>query len=82
MVEYLNLSKKVGMAPGALIHVGDILEEKPQISLINYDNDTIEEKQITTIDELLKYKNKKSVTWFNIEGLQNIESIEAIGKIF
>lgn len=82
MAEYLNLSKKVGMAPGSLIHVGDILEEKPQISLINYDNDTIEEKQINNIDELLKYKNRKSITWLNIEGLQNIESIEAIGKFF
>lgn len=82
MPEYLNLSKKVGMAPGVLIHVGDILEQETTLSLINYNQDNIEKKQIFNIDELIEYKDKKSITWVNIEGLQNVSLIESIGKTF
>jgi len=77
-----NLSEKAGMAPGTLVHVGNILEPESRISLIDYDNETFVEKQIRSIDELAAYKKKETVTWVNIEGLSDVSLIESVGELF
>lgn len=76
------VSEKAGMMPGTLVHVGSVFEGDTKITLVNYSKDTIEEKNIRSIDELIEYKEKESVTWVNIEGLKNVKIIEAIGQIF
>jgi magnesium transporter len=37
-----NTSKKTGLPPGSLIHVGDILEPATRMSVINYSTESIE----------------------------------------
>jgi len=39
-------SKKAGMAPGSLVHIGDKKTEAVKISLINYDVEHLEQKQL------------------------------------
>lgn len=77
-----NFSDKSGLPPGSLIHVGEVLASEPKMSVIDYSRETIEEQQIQTIDEILKYKDSTSVTWVIIEGLTDIASIERIGSMF
>ncbi len=83
MSESFNtLSQKAGMESGALIHVGNVLEIESTIFLVDYSQDTCIQKVITSIEELAAYKEKRSVTWVNIEGLKNVKLIESIGKMF
>jgi magnesium transporter len=83
MTSSLNLfSEKTGMPPGSLVHVGDIHDKEPRISIIDYSKKEINVQEIETIDEILQYKDKKSITWVNIEGLRNIQLIESIGQEF
>ena len=77
-----NVSKKSGLPPGSLIHVGDTLENVTSMYLIDYSKDDVEEQQFKSIDEILKYKDSDSVTWVIIEGLTNVEIVERIGTIF
>ncbi|MGD8804073.1 MAG: CorA family divalent cation transporter, partial [Gammaproteobacteria bacterium] len=77
-----NISEKSGMPPGSLVHVGNILNKKSRITLIDYSRESTEEEAISTIDEILPYKDKDTVTWVNIEGLKNIALIESIGTAF
>ncbi|MGD8933468.1 MAG: magnesium/cobalt transporter CorA [Gammaproteobacteria bacterium] len=77
-----SISEKAGMPPGSLVHVGDVLHTESRITLIDYSREGVAEEAISTIDELLPYKDKDTVTWVNIEGLQNIALIESIGTAF
>lgn len=75
-------SKKSGLPPGSLVHVGDVLEAVTRMSVIDYDKKNIEEQQIQSADELLKYKDSDTVTWVIVEGLTNVDVIESIGTMF
>lgn len=77
-----NASEKAGFPPGALVHVGDVLETLTRISVIDYSKENIEEQQIHSVDEILKYKDSDTVTWVIIEGLANVDIIESIGTLF
>ncbi len=75
-------SKKAGLAPGTLIHVGERKIDNVRIRLIDYDEKRIEEREIKSINECLPYMEKESVTWINIDGLHDIGTISDIGKVF
>jgi magnesium transporter len=75
-------SKKPGLPPGTLVHVGEKKVEKARIRIIDYDAENLEEREIGTIDESFPYKDKPTVTWVNIDGLHEVDMIEGIGGNF
>jgi magnesium transporter len=77
-----SVSEKIGFPPGSLIHVGDVLESETRMSVIDYSKENIENLQIHSIDDILKYKDSDTVTWVIIEGLTNVTIVEQIGAIF
>jgi magnesium transporter len=83
MIESLStVSEKSGLPPGSLIHVGDVLQPVSQISVMDFGTGHLEEPQITTIDELERYRQTDSITWVMIEGLADVNIIERIGQLF
>ena len=74
--------KKVGLPPGTLVHVGEKKIGDIKITLIDYDNSYLEEKEIKNIDECFPFKDKPTVTWINVEGLHQIEILEKLGNFF
>ena len=75
-------SKKAGLSPGTLVHIGEKKAETTMFSLINYDHKQLQEKELATIDESFPYKDTPPVTWINIDGLHEIDIIEKIGHHF
>jgi len=75
-------SKKAGLSPGTLVHIGEQKAETAKFSLINYDPQQIQEKELATIDESFPYKDTPPVTWINIDGLHEIDIIQKIGHQF
>jgi len=75
-------SKRIGLPPGTLIHVGEKKTERVRITVMNYDKDQFEEKQIKTVEECFPLKDKPTVTWINIDGVHETEVIKKIGKHF
>ncbi len=75
-------SKKAGLAPGALVHIGEKKAEKVRITLIDYDESEFQEKEVEKIEKCFPFKDKPTVTWINIDGLHNTELIEKLGKHF
>lgn len=74
--------EKSGLSPGSLVHVGEVFDNDTIITLINYDRETLEEKVITSVEEMLPYKDLPSTTWVNIDGLRDVELIRSIGQKF
>lgn len=77
-----KVSKKAGLSPGALVHIGKKKVEKTRIRIIDYDESQLEEKEAKTIEECFPFKDKPTVTWINIDGLHEVEIIEKIGKYY
>ena len=75
-------SKKAGMAPGTLMHVGERKLETARITVFDYNENSFQEKQVNTIDECFAFKTTSTVSWINVDGLHDISIIEKAGKHF
>jgi magnesium transporter len=75
-------SLKTGLPPGALIHVGEKKSERTRITLLDYDEQRVLEKELPVVDECLLFKEKESVTWINVTGLHQVELLERLNDCF
>lgn len=75
-------SKKAGLPPGTLVHIGEKKVEKVRIRVIDYDKTNLEERELDDIEDCFTYKETPSVTWINIDGLHEVSVIERIGERF
>lgn len=73
---------KIGLPPGTPVYVGDRRDEEVKITIIDYDEDRIQEKEITEVEEVFPFKDTPSVTWINVDGIHQVEIIEKIGNFF
>lgn len=75
-------SKKTGLSPGTLVHIGEKKAEKVIIRIIDYDESKFQEKSVEAVEECFPFKDEPTVTWINIDGLHQVDIIEKIGKHF
>ncbi|MBA7519276.1 Cobalt/magnesium transport protein CorA [subsurface metagenome] len=75
-------SKKVGLPPGSIVHIGNKRAEKTKITIVDYNEEQFQEKEVKTVKECCPYKEKPTITWINIDGVHKIKVIEEIGKHF
>jgi magnesium transporter len=76
-------SDKTGLPPGALVHVGSVMDHDTRIRVFDYNKDNSTETEVTSIDELLQFRDRAdTVTWVLVEGLADVGIVERIGEIF
>lgn len=75
-------SKKAGLPPGTLVHIGEKKAEMLKISVMDYDEAHFQEREIKTIEECFAFKNAPTVTWINIDGLHQVEILEKLGECY
>jgi len=81
MVRFTHrISKKAGLPPGTLIHVGDKKTEKARLRLMDYTQEHFEERDLAAIEESFSYREKDSVTWINVDGIHQVDMVEKIGR--
>ncbi len=75
-------SKKAGLPPGTLVHIGEKKAEKLKITVMDYDEEHFQEREIKAIEECFAFKDAPTVTWINIDGLHQIEILEKLGECY
>src|SRR4030043_853385 len=75
-------SKKIGLPPGTLIHIGEGKAAVPKITVIDYDETRFEEREVRSVEECFPFRDKPTVTWINVDGVHQIEIIEKLGHCF
>jgi magnesium transporter len=75
-------SRKAGLPPGSLIHVGEIKAERTKITVIDYDEKEFREKETETAEECFAFRDTATVTWINVDGVHDGEVIGKIGSCF
>jgi len=75
-------ARKIGLPAGTLVYTGDQTGEKMNITLIDYEEQTFEERPIKSADECIAYKSKPTATWINVEGVNDPVILEKLGECF
>lgn len=78
----LSPAAKVGLAPGALIHLGERKTEQAAIALIEYGDAGLTEHQFTSLAASQAYQPQLPVLWLNVHGLHEPEVMAEIGRRF
>jgi len=75
-------SKKAGLPPGTLVYTGEQRIEAVRITVIDYDEQRVQEKHVPSIEECLPLLVAPTMTWVNIDGLHDVNVIEKLGTAF
>ena len=73
---------KPGLPPGTLVGHPEAIFGKAIVTLFDYDENTYQEREIEEIKECLPYKDKTTVTWINVDGLHDVDTLEKLGELF
>lgn len=75
-------SKTPGLPPGTLVYIGDNQDVPTTLTLFDYNAESLTEKKIQDPAELETCLADDTVSWININGLNDMETIRKIGEIF
>lgn len=72
-----------GSSPATLLpHLVDGRVVAPKISIIEYDRNSLVEREITDIAGLAEHVDNSKVTWINIDGLGDVGTLRTLGEMF
>jgi len=75
-------TKKTGLPPGTLVHIGEQSIEPVQMQVIDYNAEECTVHIINSVEEIYHFKDSENISWINIDGVHNTEIIEKIGEHF
>jgi magnesium transporter len=75
-------SAKAGLPPGSLVHIGARKVSETRMRIMDYDEHAVREKKKAAIEDCLPFRDTDSVTWIDIEGLQDVGLLERLGGGF
>jgi magnesium transporter len=75
-------SRKAGLPPGSLVHIGEKRAERTKITIMDYDGETFQEKEAKSVEECFSFKDTATVTWINIDGVHDSELVGKLGAHF
>ncbi len=75
-------SKKAGMPPGSLVHVGEKKQEHTRISVMDYEGDRFREQHPDDVETVFPLREAPATSWINIDGVHDMAVIEKLGQHF
>jgi len=79
---YSGQSRKAGLPPGTLVHIGAARRSGTAIDVTAYSSDSVEEFRPEGFDQCVQPPPGPTVTWINLEGLQDVELIRRFGECY
>jgi magnesium transporter len=77
-----NKDASMGKAPGELTFIGEQKLEESLIRVLDYDQETLNERYLEDIKDGIPYKETSTVTWLNIYGMHDTELLQSVGHAF
>lgn len=75
-------SRKAGLAPGTLIHIGEGETRKTGIRMMVYNEEQVSEAQVEAPGASIVPSDEDTVTWVSIDGIHDLGVIEEAGRCF
>ena len=80
--QFKKRSHKTGLPPGALVHIGEKWSEQARISVMQYNEETLREKELADVRELPVPSGASLTTWIHVDGLHDTAMLEQLGEKF
>lgn len=74
-------SRKAGLPPGTLLHIGERKRQTARIRLLQYDAQQLDERELA-VEEWRELRRPGRVTWIHVAGVHDTALLGAIGKHF
>ncbi|RPI27462.1 MAG: magnesium/cobalt transporter CorA [Acidobacteria bacterium] len=74
--------KGPGSSPGTLVYMGERTGKEIRLSVIDYDDSRLTERDDIPLDHIGALKETATVSWINVEGISDPKVIEELGKRF
>jgi magnesium transporter len=74
--------RKIGQAPGTLIHLGEKHDSKVTLAIMDYTASDLLEPESLTIEEALSFRSSNAVTWLNVTGLDDTSTVGTLCSHF
>lgn len=75
-------SRKAGLPPGTPVHLGERKSETTRLTLLHYNEQRAVEQEMKTAREALALRDSPGVSWINITGLHEVETLAQFGDAF
>lgn len=75
-------SKKVGLAPGTLVHIGTQRPGSSKVELIEYDAAHLERQVLPSLMACALPKPAPTVSWINVDGVSEVDVLQHLGDCF
>ncbi|MBX7093917.1 MAG: magnesium/cobalt transporter CorA [Flavobacteriales bacterium] len=77
-----DIRKKLGQPSGSLIHMGREQGHDVEISVMDYNEEFFKEFKVEKPEELKHCLSSKIISWINVDGIHDPDTIQAIGEQF
>ena len=75
-------SRKAGLPPGTLTYIGDAPTRAVTLKVIQYQGDTLEEREFSDPRACSRFVKRPGVAWINVVGVHDPEVIRSLGELF
>ena len=75
-------SKKAGLPPGTLIHIGEPRSGEVRTTVVEYDEGHFQEREWDTPEGCYVFPPRPTVTWINVDGIHQKDLVEKLGECF
>ena len=83
MSRYIEKKKEdIGLSPYALVFRGQKKTDKIVLRAMDFNLEDVAELEVKSTDDLVALKKSKKLSWLNIDGLDDVELMENLAKVF
>ena len=69
--------RRAGLPPGSLVHIGEKKAEAAKITILDYDEAHVQEKEVKTVGECFVFREQPTVTWINVDRIDHIGRLKS-----
>src|SRR5882672_2600370 len=73
--------KTPGLPPGTLVYTGDGKSLVPRVTMLDYDEHRVVEKELLRVDDCIPFKDAQTVTWINVDSVTEPGLLENFGRV-
>ena len=73
--------KTPGLPPGSLVYTGDRDAPIPRVTMLDYDEHRVVEKELVRVDDCIAFKDAQTVTWINVDSVTEPGLLENFGRV-
>lgn len=82
MTKLIRKSKLTGHPTETLLYEGKAKSENIKITIFDYDEKNVIEKEVRDVEECIPFRDKQTVTWINVDGIHRIDILEKLASCY